>query len=141
MANTVLFKPDHLEYMRVQKGEPEEIAGIPGVSSTLTSIGAKSIIAEDGTILGIIGLVPTLPGACEVFILASEDQDAHSVGFARGVLRELLEIKPKYRRIQAVTSVNNLVHQRFIAWLGFVKEGTLKKYGLKGDDMVMWGLT
>jgi RimJ/RimL family protein N-acetyltransferase len=141
MAFRSPFKAEHLEYMRVQKGEPEEIAGIPGVSSTLCSLGAKSIIAEDGTVLGIIGLVPTLPGACEVFILASEDQGAHSIGFARGVLKELLEIKPKYRRIQAVTSIDNLTHQRFIEWLGFVREGVLKKYGLKGNDMVMWGLT
>jgi len=140
MASTFLFKPDHLEYMRVQKGEPEEIAGIPGVSLTLCSLGAKSIVAEDGTVLGIIGLVPTLPGACEVFILASEDQDAHSIGFARAVRKELLEIKPKYHRIQAVTT-DDKTHQRFIEWLGFLKEGTLKKYGLKGNDMVMWGLT
>lgn len=140
MANTVLFKPDHLEYMRVKKGEPEEIAGIPGVSETLCSLGAKTVLSEDGKPLGIIGLVPTLPGACEVFIVASEDQMDYPISFARAVRRELLEIKPKYRRIQAVTT-HDLTHQRFIEWLGFLKEGTLKKYGLKGNDMIMWGLT
>jgi hypothetical protein len=138
MAFLIPFVPAHLAKMKV-KADAHEVADTPGVSETLVRLGAKSLVAGDGTVLGVIGVAPTLPGVCEVFILASEDQTRFPISFARCVHKEVSKLCSKYRRIQAVTA-NDSFHRRWITWLGFSEEGILRKYGLQGQDMVMWSL-
>jgi hypothetical protein len=140
MTLLIPFAPEHLARMETKAGTASIIAARPETADTLVSLGAKTICAEDGTVIGIIGFVPLTPGVCEVFVLASKDQSRFPVAFARCVLKEIGNLCAKYRRIQAVTEDNSF-HTRWIMWLGFVREGTLKKYGLNGEDMVMWGLT
>lgn len=105
-----------------------------------TSNGRTLVSADGKTILGVLGVVPMTPGVCEVFIIASEQQKDHPLTFARAIRKELFTLKAKFRRIQAV-SKPDAFHRRWLSWLGFLEEGLLKKYGLDGEDMLMWGLT
>lgn len=134
----VTFVADHLKAMRV-KANAKSIAESDGISDRLVSIGAKTILATDGTVLGVMGAVTLLPNVCEVFILASEDQTAHAITFAKCVRKELYTLRAKYRRIQA-TAICDDFHKRWLSWLGFECEGILKSYGLNGEDMAIWGL-
>ncbi len=98
-----------------------------------------TLMLNSGKVLGIIGAVPMIPGVCEVFILASEEQINHPIPFGRLIKREVFTLKRQYRRIQAVSKPDNF-HYRWLSWLGFKAEGVLKAYGMNGEDMVMWGL-
>ncbi len=122
------------------KADAREIADMAGVPERLEALNAASILSADGkTVLAVMGAVPALPGVCEVFVLASEDQQKHPITFAKCVRKELYTLKHKYRRIQAVAKDDDF-HSRWLLWLGFEREGVLKKFGIHGEDMVMWGL-
>lgn len=134
-----LFCREHLARMNV-KADAKEIAALPGVPERLEGLNAASILSADGkTVLAVMGAVPTLPGVCEVFVLASEDQMRYPITFAKCVRKELCTLKGKYRRIQAVAKDDDF-HARWLGWLGFEREGVMKKFGTHGEDMVMWGL-
>jgi len=138
-SRLIPFAPEHLECMTVKADAREKIK-VAGFADALKSLGSKTLVTGDGVVLGVLGFTPTLPGVCEVFILASEDQKHHPVAFAKTVWDEMRALKARYRRVQAVTT-DDKFHERWITWLGFEREGTLKKYGLDGEDMVMWGMT
>jgi len=138
MAFLLPFVPEHLARIHV-KHDAVDIAARPEVEANLSRVGAKTLLNDDGTVLGILGVFPSVPGVGEVFILASEEQKRFPVTFARHVRKELRHIASKFRRIQAITE-NDAFHARWITWLGFEREGILKRYGLGGQDMVMWSL-
>jgi len=132
------FIPEHLSLMRMQESA-KGVGCRPDAAKNLMSLGAKTLF-YGGVPLAVIGYVPTIPGVCEVFVLATEDQKKNPLVFARAVKKELMKLKMEYRRIQAIAT-NDKFHARWLSWLGFKREGWLKKYGLHGEDMVMWGLT
>ena len=134
------FAKKHLASMNPKRGEAEEIACMPGIADRLANMGAKTVLSASGDIvLGVMGATSILPGVCEVFVLATEDQKRHPLTFAKSVRKELYTLKEKYRRIQAV-ALNDDFHTRWLSWLGFEREGTLRKFGLHGEDMAMWSL-
>jgi len=140
MPSAVLapFIPEHLALMRI-KDNAKEVAGNPEIGVKLMHLGAKTLFYR-GTPLAVMGYVPLISGVCEVFVLATEDQRDHPLVFARTVKKELMALKIEYRRIQAIAA-NDKFHARWLSWIGFKREGWLKKYGLHGEDMVMWGMT
>lgn len=138
MAFLVPFIPEHFARMDV-KADAREAAKHPAMIPALERVG-HTVLANDGyTVLGVIGAVPTVPGVCEVFILATETQARFPVSFARVIRKELFTLKDKYRRIQSVSKCDEF-HYRWLSWLGFSAEGVLKRYGLNGEDMIMWGM-
>ena len=141
MSFLVPFIPEHLDNLDAKVGDAAEAATFPDVADTLSRIGAQTLLTDDRRIvLGILGVVPSVPGVCEVFIIASKDQARHPLAFARCVHREIGKLCSKYRRIEAKTADDEF-HKRWITWLGFEREGTLKRYGLHGENMVLWSLT
>ena len=137
MAFLIPFKREHLAQMTV-KADARDAAANPLMIPALEKVG-HTLVLNDGKVLGVIGAVPTIPGVCEVFILASEEQKDHPIPFGRLIKREVFTLKRQYRRIQAVAR-NDDFHYRWLSWLGFKAEGVLKAYGMNGEDMVMWGL-
>lgn len=136
------FTVEHLECMTV-KADAKAVAASAGTREALVKLAgmgmSRTLISDSsGTVLGVFGAVPTVPGVCEVFILASADQKRFPIIFAKSVRKELYTLKGKFRRIQAV-SKNDDFHARWLSWLGFEKEGTMRRYGVDGEDMVMWG--
>lgn len=138
MARLVPFTSNHLAQMDV-KADAKIAADDPKMVPALESYGS-TLLTDDGKVLAIIGAVPTVPGVCEVFVLASDLQAVHPQSFARPVKRLVLKLRKEYRRIQAVSLADDF-HHRWLSWLGFKAEGVLKKYGMQGEDMIMWGMT
>lgn len=139
MAIVAPFTPGHLLKLSPKKGDAETIAEMAGTATKLLTIGAKTMLTPKGTVLGIMGAVPSIPGVCEVFIIASEGQKNFPISFARCVQKELCRLRLKYRRIEARTA-NDEFHKRWISWLGFEYEGIMRRYGLHGEDMILWSL-
>ena len=137
------FSLEHISCLNVKEdalgtmARPEMASALDWLSATRNG---KTLTTPDGkTVLGILGMVPVLPHVCEVFVIASKEQMAHPMTFARAVKREIGHLRLKYRRIQA-TAANDKFHARWLSWLGFDREGVLKSFGLDGEDMVMWGM-
>lgn len=133
----VPFIPKHLARMNV-KSDALKAASHPDMIPALERMG-HTVLCEDGTVLAIIGAVPLIPGVCEVFVIASQEQEKYQIAFVKAVKKSLFPLLEKYRRIQSV-SKNDAFHLRWLTWLGFRAEGVMRKYGLNGEDMVMWGM-
>ena len=138
MSALVRFTPEHLARLDV-KDDAKTAVENPAMPPALEKYGHTLLLA-DGRPLAVIGAVPLLPGVCEVFVLASKLQQQFPLAFARPVRRLIFTLRKEYRRIQAVSKADEF-HYRWLSWLGFRAEGVLSKYGLKGEDMIMWGLT
>jgi hypothetical protein len=72
-------------------------------------------------------------------VVPTEEQSKHPHTFSRSVKNELFSLKRKYRRIQAIAKDDEF-HGRWLSWLGFKREGVLRKYNFEGEDMVIWGM-
>ena len=138
------FSIEHIGQMDIKDDASGTMARpemAPALEWLKASRNGKTLVSSDGkTILGILGVVPVLPGVCEVFVIASKDQLKFPMTFARAVKKEIGQLRLKYRRIQA-TAKDDAFHNRWLSWLKFEREGVLKSFGLDGEDMVMWGLT
>lgn len=137
------YIPRHLEVLHAAP-DVRAVADRPDVGYILCQLAdtglVSTVVSADGKlILGIMGAVPTVPGVCEVFVIASVDQKKYPLTFTKAVRKELCTLRGKYRRIQAIAKDDEF-HARWLSWLGFQREGVLRKFGLSGEDMVMWGL-
>jgi hypothetical protein len=114
----------------------------PGAAEALDRLeksnNAMTLVFGD-KVLGVIGVVPQSDGVGEVFVVATDDQKDHPVSFARSVKKELLALRAKFHRIQAV-AVDDDFHARWLSWLGFRREGMTEKYVLTDGLMAMWSL-
>ena len=52
----------------------------------------------------------------------------------------LHQAKRRFKRIQATADPVNKAYSRFLEHLGFTYEGTLRKYGVNGQDMRMYSI-
>ena len=138
-ASFVPFVKEHMDLMDLRE-DAQEVAAFPQLVPVLEKIGFTILAADGVTPLGVMGVADTIPGVCEVFIIATKTQSRFPVSMARIVKKELFRLRLKYRRIQA-TSKGDDFHYRWLSWLGFHPEGVLRKYGLNGEDMIMWGMT
>lgn len=139
-----LFRPSDMREMNLREDVVEDLTNLdPAILTALAELRLlKTVRSNDGKILGIIGAVPRIPGVCEVFLLSSKDMafEQYKTGFAKQVKKEVLAFKSEFRRIQSI-SLDTPTLRRWHEFLGFEEEGTLKNYGMKGENMIMWGLT
>jgi hypothetical protein len=87
------------------------------------------------------GIIQTLPNVAEAWMFFDRDFfHCHPTHIAKTVnrIRQALEDCP-IRRVQAFTGVDFPRAQHFLERLGFIKEGTLKAYGLDGTDHYIYG--
>jgi len=93
-------------------------------------------IEHDGEILAITGLIPKWENRAEAWTVLSKDSGKHFVKIVR-IIKELLNVHD-YRRIQATTEVDFKQAHRWLKLLGFVPEGYMKAYSVKGEDHILY---
>ena len=86
-----------------------------------------------------MGALELWPGACEVWVIPSTHIKRYSLVFAKLVKKNLKNLEETfgYHRVQ-VTALNDELHSHWLTFLGFEKEGVLRKYTLKQQDFAMW---
>lgn len=126
------FEPWHLEMMRLAPSV-QEILGKYPAPETLGRLAAAGLVytllADDGSVLGVAGLVP-VDGAGEVFVVAAEERHGHRVEFAKSVRRILDHAKRHFAKIDALAGPGSSA--RWFEWLGFVPAGEPGRWTLRG---------
>jgi len=85
------------------------------------------------------GVQEVMPKVGEAWLIFSE----HGRGYVAALktAKRLLKYSIKhFRRIQAAADPSIRENPRFLKHLGFVYEGTLRSYGLNGEDMGMYSI-
>lgn len=133
------FKKEHLEVMEIRQHERDLLA----LSEHFPTILENSTSAITGMINGRIiccgGLSITIFGSAEIWLIPSMFVIDHKIEFLKGVNEWLETMREKYniKRMQTV-AVDDKLHNNYMLFLGFEKEGVMRQYAL-GKDYCAWG--
>ena len=140
MIKRVLFKYDHLELLDLQE-EYKPMLDMDGVRFILKQLPQPNAdgltLMVDGIVVCCFGYIQLLPGVAEVWLLPSVYMRDHSISVVRevkGYLDSTAEVRG-WHRIQTVTR-DILEHRKWMGVLGFVEEGTMKRYYKKEDYII-----
>ena len=144
MIKVIPFKAEHIECMDVRDYEAKTVCSMPQFEAAVKQwedSKCSATVVFDGRILAIIGYMVLWQGVCEVYILPSKYLSDYPHAFARCLRRVLTSgAFNNFHRVQ-LRALKDDLHSRVNRFLGFVKEGVLKKYDSEGNDFVMWAIT
>jgi len=103
------------------------------------SAGEAWTITKQGKHVASVGLCPASAGVATVWQLPSKDVVLHQFGYAkffRWQLNRTLS-ENNFHRLQTLC-LNDDLHERWMTFLGFEKEGVLRKFGSKKQDYAIW---
>lgn len=140
-AVVIPFKSEHVEVMEVREYELKTTFALANVQTALKIFEqtqkAGTIICE-GRVIAIMGVQDLWPGVCELWVLPSKYLHTYVFQFSRTIIKAINSgILNGYRRIQ-IRALDDELHNRWLKFLKFEKEGTLKKYDNLGNDMNIW---
>ena len=103
----------------------------------------KSSIACTGIINGVVmacgGVSPFMNGNAEIWLIPSMHLKEDSFLFARHLRRWLFGVREDLALTRMQTAcIDDDLHCNWMMFLGFEKEGTMRKYH-NGKDYIMWG--
>lgn len=135
------FKTQHVECMDVRDYETSTVFNLSNLETGLKVFEERrsaGTMVYDGRILGIVGYFELWPGVCELFVLPSKYLNEYPIPFARCIRRTInQEIFKSYHRIQ-IMALDDELHNNWLKFLKFEKEGHLKKYDSLGNNFNMW---
>ena len=140
----VIFHPRHLEVAELREHEREILKGVGNAKARLESLMNNSKAAgtflKDGRVITCAGFVELWPGVAELWQLPTVYITRCVVDYAR-TLKQYMENVVKtfhYHRLQTTCPADDL-HDRWMQFLGFEKEGLLKKYTFSQQDYSIFG--
>ena len=134
----VPFHLNHLDVMDIRESERELIACKQEAIKAIAQQSAITTIIYNGVILAVMGAYMLWDGCYEVFVIPSSYAPMYPKAFckqAKFYADTLLETGA--RRLQT-SSVADATHDRWMTFLGFEKEGTMKQYSIDGQDFCLW---
>ena len=133
MMTVIGYMPDHLVKIRVKDIHTGEVPTII-LTDAMTVMDGEQPVA-------IFGSFTFVPGVYHLWGLISEDVRQKPVAFHR-VSKELLgyyEKRTNARRIQMDVKASYIEGQKWAKALGFEYEGTMKRFGVNGEDFHLYG--
>lgn len=133
------FKKEHLDIMQLRGHEQEVLELSPHTGAILeqSTISRTGII--DGRIIACGGVSKTLYGSGELWLIPSIYLPEHGTTYLRFVLDWLGDVACAFsmKRMQTACLDDDL-HNKYMEFLGFEKEGKMKRYALD-KDYCLWG--
>lgn len=139
----VTYEPAHCHDIldfNAKKGQPRGRIDWEKVASSWHTAGPAYTLMVDGKIMGSAGLVIIDDKKAEAWLMFSMRFYKHKTLALRILIKEFKKLiaEHKFTRVQAVVPTTFFKGQRFVEWLGFQKEGVLRKYGPENEDMIMY---
>lgn len=138
LTKIIPFKAEHLECMDMRDHEKALVSGNNVMKSVEQgSIAVTGII--DGRIICCGGIVPLNSGSSEIWLIPSIYVSNVTITFCKELRKWLFGVRENLglNRMQTAC-INDALHDRWMEFLGFEKEGIMKKYS-NGMDFAMWG--
>jgi len=136
MPNIVPFKKEHLSIINLVFEMTE--AGKQSLASYDDVIGYTGM--EDGAVLATGGVHRMWNGVGEAWLLVGKEGYSKPKTVARYTDYIFQHIQEEHDlfRIQASVSALDETANRYAQWLGFEKEGIMRKYGPDGSDYIRY---
>ena len=138
MTRIIPFKVEHLECMDIREHEREMLE----MTDYLKSLQERSIACTgivDGRIMCCGGVAPYRNGNSDVWLIPSVHLNTAKFTFTRELRKWLFQVREDLSLTRMQTfSIEDDLHNRWMRFLGFTKEGVMRKYN-KGMDYGVWG--
>jgi len=92
----------------------------------------------DGSLVACAGIMNMWPKVGAMWSLISKNIPGNGVLAVRSAKERIENVMQDYRRIQVEVLTDSDVSVRFIEFLGFTREGTMKSYGPGGQDYYLY---
>lgn len=140
-AKIIPFKTEHIEVMDVREYELKTTFQLNNVQQAFKVFEERKTagtIVYDGRVIAIMGYQELWPGVCELWVLPSKYLHEYAMPFARTVIKAInTGILNNFHRVQ-IRAKDDELHNRWLRFLRFEKEGTFKKYDSLQNDYNMW---
>lgn len=135
MCKIIPFKVDHIDCMDVR--DHEKRFNVEGLKALEGKVSFTGII--DGRIISCGGLVMYSETGAELWQIPSIYVKQYAGQYARHIKKWLAEISADLglKRMETI-SLDDPLHNRWMTFLGFEKEGVKKQF-LNGADYAVWG--
>lgn len=137
------FEPFHLDLMDIREHEMEGLFQMPeaikGLSVLAEACEDCKTIMVGTDIVGCAGYVKLWGKVAECWLIPSSQVKENKIIFSKFVKGYMDRIVGElgYERLQT-TCLNDKLHCRWMRFLGFEREGVLRKYSAKGEDFGMF---
>lgn len=140
----VPFKKEHIGLIDIRDLEKETLEYFGASEQRLAYLEAThcaETILYKGIVLGVVGFIEITSKVFELFLFPSKYLYENRIAFARLMryYKEEAITHYNWHRLQIITPDDEL-HKRWASFLGFEKEGVLRKYDYKGRDQIMWSV-
>lgn len=134
----ITLEPFQVGHMGELLGQVPDRLGQPMayVARLFSERGIAMSARADGVLIGAAGLCILIPGVADAWLMLCPGLPRrHQVFAARTCKRWLRELAQLHQLRRVQSHVDSLlpVNNRFIQWLGFELEGTLRHYGEHGQ--------
>lgn len=137
MFRVVKFKKEHIELMNIRAHETTLLNDDVLAKLEHGSIAITGVV--DGRIISCGGIIPLFNGIAELWQIPSVYVSEITMRYARYIRKWLEGMKEEFKLHRMETlCLNDDLHNRWMRFLGFEREGVKRKY-LNGNDYVMWG--
>lgn len=142
MIESIPFKPGHLDLLRVSRvhfGDPNLIHDYDEGNAGMT-YGETIVDTDTLTVLGVMNGIVHHDKHLEVCMIVGEAAAKQPVGFFKHV-KKILELyieKLELKRVQATIRCGFPHLIKWIEMLGFQYEGTMRQFGIDGDDYMIY---
>ena len=138
MARIIPFKNDHLDVMEIRDHE-RQILSDESHRAMLSSCPISCTGIEGGRIICCGGVIPFLSGNAVIWLVPSVYITQYQKTFQKELQKWLFQVREDLALQRMETEcVADELHDRWMTYLGFTKEGTKKKY-FNGVDYNVWG--
>lgn len=143
-VKVVAFHERHLELLEMR--ETEKILGCFALGDAferITRLAKESVQAAtflyDGRVIFCAGFFQLWPGVIEVWMIPSVHLKNCPVYFAKTIKRYVVNIAQDFKvhRMQT-TSYDDAFHERWMGFLGFTKEATMKNFTFDKNSMCLY---
>ena len=135
----VPFKTSHVESIHWLEREHMLLIGYQALALYEQNPGWTGLC--NGRFVGAGGIIRHYPGLGEGWAIAGPLVRAgHTTFFHRTIKKAMINLAPTLgvRRLQILVRAQFEVSHDWVQRLGFTREATLVRYGIKGEDMVMY---
>lgn len=140
-AKIIPFKVEHIETMEIRDYELQttfQLANIQVGLKIFEERKTAGTIVCDGRVIAVMGFHELWPGVCELWVIPSKYLSEYALSFARTIRRAInTGILDNFHRVQ-IQAKDDELHNRWLKFLHFEKEGTLKKYDTLKNNYNIW---
>jgi len=130
------FTEEHIDLIELREGQ--DISDYRDRISVFVTMGLAYTLVVDGKIVCCSGIVSPHKGVAEAWLIAGKGFEEHGMTIGRTIKRFLDWTQPFYHRYQMSVKVGFDEAADFAVFLGFEREGIMKKFDSAGNDYYLY---